>query len=303
MVHAAWLTRIFAPIFTFGVYIAIARSNGNESPLSMSTVYTSLSLFALLADPLLSLVMALLAFMGSVGSFARIQEFLKKESHVDCRNKSVSSSYDEVIEEPKETAVLGESGFLSSTSSSSKSSKTTIALPFDVVTVQDGAFGWDTEQPPTLQDITLRIPRSSFTMLIGTSGCGKSTLLKALLGEVPCLSGKVTLPSKSIAYCDQTPWHMNGTIQESIIAMSGLDESWYASVIRACALEEDLEQLPRGDMTVIGSKGIALSGGQSQRIVCIPLYGHFGTWLNYVCYRHLQGLYTPGAMLLSWTTS
>jgi ABC-type bacteriocin/lantibiotic exporter with double-glycine peptidase domain len=222
---------------------------------------------------------------------------------VDCRNKTVSSSYDEVIEEPKETAVLGESGFLSSTSSSSKSSKTTIALPFDVVTVQDGAFGWDTEQPPTLQDITLRIPRSSFTMLIGTSGCGKSTLLKALLGEVPCLSGKVTLPSKSIAYCDQTPWHMNGTIQESIIAMSGLDESWYASVIRACALEEDLEQLPRGDMTVIGSKGIALSGGQSQRIVCIPLYGHFGIWLNYVCYRHLQGLYTPGAMLLSWTTS
>lgn len=238
----------------------------------MSTVYTSLSLFALLADPLLSLVMALLAFMGSVGSFVRIQEFLQKESHVDCRQKTVTNSYDEAIGEPKVTTLLGESGFLSSTSNSTKSSKSTLAPPLDVITVQDGTFGWDTEKQPTLQNITLKIPRGSFTMLIGTSGCGKSTLLKAILGEVPCLSGKVNLPSESIAYCDQTPWHMNGTIQESIVAMSELDEMWYASVIRACALEEDLEQLPRGDMSVIGSKGIALSGGQSQRIVCMAIW-------------------------------
>ena len=111
-------------------------------------------------------------------------------------------------------------------------------------------------------------------MLIGPSGCGKSTLLKALLGETPCSEGKIELSSKSIAFCDQTPWHMNGTVKDSIVAMSPFDERWYASVVHACALEEDLSQLPRGDKSVIGSKGIALSGGQSQRIVCV-LEGHF----------------------------
>lgn len=91
-------------------------------------------------------------------------------------------------------------------------------------------------------------------------------MLKALLGEIPCSEGKVALASPSVAYCDQTPWHMNGTIKDSIVAMSDYDPLWYASVIQACALEEDLAQFPRGDAAVIGSKGVALSGGQSQRI-------------------------------------
>lgn len=88
-----------------------------------------------------------------------------------------------------------------------------------------------------------------------------------MLGEVPCLGGRVELSSESVAYCDQTPWHMNGTIRESITALSPFDSNWYASVINACALEEDLAQFPKRDQAVIGSKGVALSGGQSQRIV------------------------------------
>lgn len=104
-------------------------------------------------------------------------------------------------------------------------------------------------------------------MLVGPVGCGKSTLLKGLLGEVPCFGGTVQIASVSVAYCDQSPWHMNETIQQSIIAISKFDAKWYKTVLRACALEIDLKQLPRGDQTVIGSKGIALSGGQGQRIV------------------------------------
>lgn len=194
---------------------------------------------------------------------------------MDTRHKASPNSYSDTTWESKSLSCFRDSGFISNSSSSSKSLKIAHNIPFDVITIQKGNFGWNAQEGPVLTNITLTIPRGSFTMLIGPSGCGKSTLLKALLGEVPCHGGCVELISESVAYCDQTPWHMNGTIQESIIAMSELDEMWYASVVRACALNADLEQLPRGDKTVIGSKGIALSGGQSQRIVCSHTYGCF----------------------------
>ena len=298
------MTRIFAPIFTFGIYIAISTAKGNPSSLSMSKVYTSLSLFALLADPLLTLVMALMAFVGSVGSFARIQEFLQKEAHVDCRQKRGPVLHNDRIDELKKPSDFRDSGFVSHSSGSSKSLKRALSIPSDVFAVQGGAFGWDSEKEPILNNISFTIPRSSFTMLIGPSGCGKSTFLKALLGEVPCLSGCVEFKvSETVAYCDQTLWHLNGTIQDSIIAMSELDDVWYATVIRACALDEDLHQLPRGDKTVIGSNGISLSGGQSQRIVLSPYPVIFPNFVLIMStHRRLRGPYMPDGTLLSWTT-
>ncbi|KAF7594114.1 hypothetical protein BBP40_010113 [Aspergillus hancockii] len=261
----AWTTRIFAPIFTFGAFVGISHRNGNDAALNTSTVYTSLSLFALLSDPLLNLVMALMTFFGSIGSFQRIQEFLEKKGHVDFRDKS-QPLHLEPVQESKQLAFVEDSETLADESSSSKLSEKSSGLYGVILTIKNGAFGWDSQKEPLLKNLTITIPRRTFAMLVGPSGCGKSTLLKAILGEVPCLDGIIKLSSESIAYCDQTPWHMNGTIKQGIVAMSGLDEDWYLSVIRACALVEDFEQMPRGDQTVIGSKGIALSGGQSQRI-------------------------------------
>ncbi|KAJ5212490.1 uncharacterized protein N7498_004136 [Penicillium cinerascens] len=266
----AWLTRIFAPIVTFGVYVAISPNS-----LTVSRVFTSLALFSLLSDPLLSLVMALMSFFGSVGSFVRIQEFLDKEEHVDHRRDVPRIPS---LEDLGEAKLLSKSGDLdlsksgdldlSSNSGSVESFKrgSTSSTLSNAATIQNGSFSWDISKEPVLKDISLTVPRGSFTMLIGPSGCGKSTLLKALLGEIPCAEGKVSLSSPSVAFCDQTPWHMNGTIKDSIVAMSEYDPKWYATVIQACALEEDLGQFPRGDASIIGSKGIALSGGQSQRI-------------------------------------
>ncbi|KAH8425873.1 putative ABC multidrug transporter [Aspergillus melleus] len=262
----AWMTRIFAPIFTFGAFVGISHSRGNDAALNTSNAYTSLSLFALLSDPLLSLVMALMTFVGSVGSFRRIQEFLQMESHVDSRCGLTPLPID-VLHEPKILGLVGDSELSTDESSSSQSFKgVSLALPHEIITIKSANFGWDMEKDPLLNDLTINIPRESFSIIVGPSGCGKSTLLKAILGETPCLGGSLVLSSQSVAYCDQVPWHMNATIKDSIIAMSCYDEKWYSSVITACALVEDFRQLPRGDQTVIGSKGIALSGGQSQRI-------------------------------------
>ncbi|KAL5689629.1 hypothetical protein EMGR_008545 [Emarellia grisea] len=257
-----WTTRIFAPIFALGAFYGIMHSRGKDSAFDMSTAYTSLSLFALLADPLLSLVMALMTFVGSIGSFSRIQEFLEKDDHVDCRLKPLHASYESF--EPKAMVLVDDSD--ATETASDRSIHRGKSVYHDALTVKNATFAWNVEKEPVLKGLTISIARGSFTMIVGPSGCGKSTLLKAILGEVPCVNGEIRLSSDSIAFCDQIPWHMNATIRESIVAMSSFDKEWYVSVVHACGLVQDFEQLPRGDETVIGSKGIALSGGQSQRI-------------------------------------
>lgn len=92
--------------------------------------------------------------------------------------------------------------------------------------------------------------------------------MQAFLGETVTHKGFLTMGSnESIAYCAQTPWLVNKSIQENILGNSIFDGQWYGQVIRACALLEDLKNYPAGDRTVVGSKGITLSGGQKQRIV------------------------------------
>lgn len=205
--------------------------------------------------------------MGSIGSFVRIQSFLSTDVRVDGRvlqhdnNKSTgpldsasSSSGHEKSSPSKEEPKLLQDVLPSS------------SLNDHVVVVESGSFGYDITKKPTLSQINVRVPLSKLTLVVGPVGSGKSTLLKAFLGEVAIVAGSVKISRSEIAYCDQTPWLMNGTVRDSIIAFSPVDERWYQQVLDACALREDLVQLPRGDLTTIGSKGIVLSGGQSQRI-------------------------------------
>lgn len=98
-------------------------------------------------------------------------------------------------------------------------------------------------------------------MIIGPVGCGKSTLLKAILGEITVSNGIIEVASLDIAYCDQTPWIINGTLRDNVIAFSSFESKWYNTVIHACALDVDIAYLPDGDSSNLGSKGLTLSGG------------------------------------------
>ncbi|KAM7200841.1 hypothetical protein V8F20_005083 [Naviculisporaceae sp. PSN 640] len=285
----AYLTQVFAPVLTFTIFSLRARNSGaspgDEQTLDTARVFTALSLFALLSEPLASLVMSLAAFLGAVGSFARVQQFLSAPERNDMRTLPSSSS---LSSSPSAPSSLH-------TSSDNVSQPKVIDLsadekPTHAISVTGASFGWDAAKSPILKDVSLHIPWGKLTTIVGPVGCGKSTLLHGLLGEIPILPGgessvdgeksssspsigTVRLGSTSVAYCPQTPWHMNGTVREAIMGssssdsrFSGVDEKWYARVITACALGPDLAQLPQGDASRIGSGGIALSGGQSQRI-------------------------------------
>lgn len=103
-------------------------------------------------------------------------------------------------------------------------------------------------------------------MVIGKVGSGKSLLLRAIVGEMWHGGGIADLPRAGVSFCAQSPWLRNASIRENILAESVADDEWYSSVIWSCALNQDLEELRKGDATLIGSKGISLSGGQKNRI-------------------------------------
>jgi ATP-binding cassette subfamily C (CFTR/MRP) protein 1 len=255
------------------VFSIVAQNASGGNTLDTATVFTSLSLFTLLTEPLGSLIMALSSLMGGVGSFKRIQEFIAMAPRTEQRK--FSSSRGGSVGWSSDVGSETEKGSdISQKSRSSIDVKEHGALGSQAIVIENGYFGWDPVKQPsgTLQAIDMIVPRGKITMVVGPVGCGKSTLIKAVLGELPVMGGSLQVSSLRIALCDQTAWHVNGTVQESIIGVSEFDQRWYSSVVRSCALDEDLRQLPQGDQTQIGSKGIALSGGQSQRIVRQPRF-------------------------------
>ncbi|XP_072031466.1 ATP-binding cassette sub-family C member 9-like isoform X2 [Amphiura filiformis] len=143
--------------------------------------------------------------------------------------------------------------------------------------IVNGDFTWGSDSSaPILKNINLEIPYGELTMVIGGVGSGKSSLLSAILGEMTTLKGSITFGTKKyetnspsstgVAYGAQKAWLMNATLRDNVLFGIPYNQGRYRKVIDACALEQDIDILPAGDMTEIGEKGINLSGGQKQRV-------------------------------------
>ena len=63
-------------------------------------------------------------------------------------------------------------------------------------------------------------------------------------------------------------WIANATVRDNILFGRSFNESWYARVVHACALEHDLKEFPAGDMTEIGAKGMIVC----VVVVCVFCY-------------------------------
>ncbi|KAH1014558.1 hypothetical protein HUJ05_012411 [Dendroctonus ponderosae] len=59
---------------------------------------------------------------------------------------------------------------------------------------------------------------------------------------------------------------VKGSVRQNILFGQPMDKPRYNTVVRKCALERDFQLLPHGDKTVVGDRGISLSGGQRARI-------------------------------------
>jgi len=90
-------------------------------------------------------------------------------------------------------------------------------------------------------------------------------MLQAALGELPLKSGTVHLHGR-VSYAAQEPWIRGASIRSNIVFGAPFNRKRYDRVVRACALQTDLEGFPDGDLTVVGERGASLSGGQKARI-------------------------------------
>jgi len=142
-----------------------------------------------------------------------------------------------------------------------------LAIQFSGVTIQNSRT-----LLPILQDLNFTIKRGSIVVCSGTVGSGKSVLTRAILGEIAPSIGTISVSCKRIAYCSQTTWLPNTSIKDIIRGFPSRDEEdsvWYRKVLQVCCLNQDLNSLPDGDETWVGSRGMNLSGGQRQRIVSL----------------------------------
>ncbi|KAF9415298.1 hypothetical protein HW555_007047 [Spodoptera exigua] len=116
-----------------------------------------------------------------------------------------------------------------------------------------------------VNNLDLTIFKGSLTTVIGAVGSGKSTLLHIVLSELPCTNGTVQI-NGTISYASQDPWLFVGSVRQNILFGQAFQKSRYMEVCRVCALEKDISLFPHGDKTVVGERGVSLSGGQRARI-------------------------------------
>ncbi|KAJ3497208.1 hypothetical protein NLG97_g2078 [Lecanicillium saksenae] len=117
---------------------------------------------------------------------------------------------------------------------------------------------------PLLRRVNIALTQGSVSGVVGPHGAGKSTFLRAILGECEVLGGSVQVDGEQIGYCGEEVWLQEATIRQNIVGILPFDEQRYRTVIRACFLEEDFEQLPGGDNYIV--QGSNLSDGQKLRI-------------------------------------
>ncbi|RAK78057.1 putative ABC multidrug transporter [Aspergillus fijiensis CBS 313.89] len=263
LVTLSYLATTVAPPFSFGTYSILAMLR-NTTPLTAATAYTSLTLLSLLCQAVASCIDALMGLVQALTSLERIRAYLALEAGIPLPDDSCSTT-DSHISEPSPAK--------STRSSESDNEKAmvrdTISGKIDpnaMIQLCNCSASWERFSKPVIQNVDATIPRGSFVMVIGPIASGKSSLLHTILGEIPHRTGTVVVHDVEVAFCGQTPWLVNTTIQNNILGQTPLDRQWYDTVVRACMLDRDFTQLPGGDNATIGSKGIMLSGGQKGRL-------------------------------------
>ncbi|MBF7097005.1 ABC transporter ATP-binding protein [Alkalibacter mobilis] len=131
----------------------------------------------------------------------------------------------------------------------------------------------------TLKNISFEVQDGSFCAIVGPSGSGKSTIINLIPRLYDVDAGKVSIANvdvrefdvqylrSSIGFVSQDTYLFNGTIRENLIyAKEDATESEMHEACRIADLHDFIISLPEGYDTLVGNRGLKLSGGEKQRI-------------------------------------
>jgi ATP-binding cassette subfamily B protein len=133
-----------------------------------------------------------------------------------------------------------------------------------------------------IDDVHLRMTRGQFVVVTGRIGSGKTTLLRTMLGLLPADHGellwngvRITEPDKflippRVAYTPQTPRLFSERLRDNILM--GLSDADLDSAIAQAVFERDVPTLENGLDTMVGPRGVKLSGGQMQRAAAARMF-------------------------------
>ncbi|MEV3985075.1 ABC transporter ATP-binding protein [Nonomuraea sp. NPDC049758] len=128
-----------------------------------------------------------------------------------------------------------------------------------------------------VRDVDLTLRRGTFTVVTGAVGAGKTTLVRAVLGLLPLDTGTITWNGRPVpdpgaflvpgraAYASQIPRLFSETLRENLLLGLPAGDDDLARALELAAFEDDLAAMPDGLETVVGPRGVRLSGGQVQR--------------------------------------
>ena len=137
------------------------------------------------------------------------------------------------------------------------------------------------DAPPVLDGLTLDLPAGRVLGVYGAVGAGKSTLVSLLARLHLAPPGTMTLDGvdllevarddlrQAVAVVPQDAFLFSRSVRENIGYIdraAAIDEARVQAAVEKACLQNDIERLPAGLLTVVGERGQTLSGGQRQRV-------------------------------------
>lgn len=143
---------------------------------------------------------------------------------------------------------------------------------------EDVSFHYDPDQP-ILNDVSFELKPGSSVAIVGPSGAGKSTIINLIPRLYDVTGGRILLDGIDIRKLDlaylrqhigvvtQDTYLFNGTIRENLLYAK--PDATQAEIEKACSeanIHAFISGLPKGYDTVVGNRGMKLSGGEKQRL-------------------------------------
>jgi ABC-type multidrug transport system fused ATPase/permease subunit len=238
-------------------------------------VFAALSVFMGLRLALIMLPLSISLFAAAKVSLSRVEDYLALPEH------------DEAVVACDAAAATPSDGCLVQISSGVSAQSN----------AEEGGFGMSFKWPDAdfqLRNIHLAVCGGEMVGIAGPIGSGKSSLLSAILGEMPPTSQSRSPRqhlTQSVCFVGQRPFLLSGTVRENITM--GLLHGGEERVLDACAraaLAQDLTELADGLETIVGERGVTLSGGQQQ----VGAVGAVGAGARCACHPHPQWIdYQP----------